>query len=321
MSKLVVLGFGSAALLAALAWAQEAVPTPDADVAAVRETLKSYAAAFNKNDAQAVAALWAQQGVYVDHESGDRTTGRAAILADFQTLFKNHAGARIVAEIANVRTLKPDVATADGRVTVILPRSEPAATSFSAILTRQGDKWLLENVQEMPIPSPRSAHEALRELAWMVGRWTDATESGRVDTTVRWGTGESFLVRSFVAMTPDGDTQQGTQVIGWDPRAQQIRSWSFFSDGSFGEGVWTKSGDEWLVKSQQTLDDGRLASGTQVIRRLNDNTLTVATIGRDIEGEPAPAVDPVKVVRAAASAAAPAAPPAVVPSSTRSTSQ
>lgn len=318
MSRLVAVFLGPAALVAAIAMAQDAAK-PDADANAVRDTLKAYGTAFNKNDAQGVAALWAPQGVYVDHETGERTVGRAAIQADLQALFKEHAGARIVAEVANVRLLTSNVAMADGITTVDIPGSDPEISSFSAILTKQADKWLIENVEESAVPSPKSARAALKDLEWMVGHWTDAGDAGRVDTTVRWGAGESFLVRSFVATSPEGDVQQGTQVIGWDPRAQQIRSWSFFSDGSFGDGTWTKSGNEWIVKTQQTLDDGRLASGTQVIKPVDNNTVVVSMVGRDIEGEPAPASDPVKVVRsteqASVSPPGPVQPPVPAPSS------
>jgi len=296
MSRLVVLFLGPAALCAAIALAQDA-PKPAAETDAVRDALKAYGTAFNKNDAKAVAALWSPQGVYLDHETGERTVGRDAIQADLTELFKDHAGARISSDVDNIRLLTSTVAVANGRTTVSYAGSDPEISAFSAILTKQGEKWLLENVEESPVPTPESARAALKELGWMVGHWTDSSEAGRIDTTVRWGTGESFLVRSFVATSPEGEIQQGTQVIGWDPRAQQIRSWSFFSDGSFGEGTWAKSGNEWIINSQQTLEDGRLATGTNVIKIIDENTVMVSMVGRDIEGEPAPASEPVKVVR------------------------
>jgi hypothetical protein len=40
----------------------------------------------------------------------------------------------------------------------------------------------------------------------------------------------------------DAILQHGTQWIGWDPAAKQIRSWSFEADGGYGESVWTKQG-------------------------------------------------------------------------------
>jgi uncharacterized protein (TIGR02246 family) len=265
---------------------------------------QSYAAAFNKNDAEALASHWTEKGVYVDRETGERTEGRAAILADFQKLFKDRAGARISITLATTRLVKPDVAAVDGSATATLPGEAPSSTDFSAILVKQEGKWLLESIQESTPAAPASAQDALSELEWLVGHWVDESETTRVDTNVRWGAGNSFLVRSFVVQTADEEEQQGTQVIGWDPQLQQIRSWSFFSDGSFGEGLWSRSGEEWLVKGTHTLTDGRLASGTHVIQRDGDDVMHVQLIGREIDGEPLPSSEIVKVVRAAAPAEA-----------------
>ena len=312
--KLMVVA-GALAIVTAVLFAQEGnktkpkQPAPtaakakpqNADADAMDKMVQSYIAAFNKNDAEALAAHWAENGVYVDRETGERTEGRAAILVDFQKLFKDRAGARLNIELTGTRLIKPDVAAVEGSATAMLPGEEPTATDFSAILVKQEGRWLLESVQESPPPAPQSAQDALKPLDWLVGHWVDESESTRVDTTVRWGTGGTFLVRSFVVERPDEEEQQGTQVIGWDPRAAQIRSWSFFSDGSFGEAFWSKSGDDWLVKGNHTLADGRLAAGTQVIERVDDDTLQVRLIGREMDGEPLPSSESVKVVRAPAS--------------------
>jgi hypothetical protein len=100
----------------------------------------------------------------------------------------------------------------------------------------------------------------------------------------------------------EGELHEGTQVIGWDPRAKRIRSWTFDSDGSFGEESWSKLDDEWIIKMTRTTADGGTAAATQVLSRKDDNTLTVQAIAREIDGEPAPAGDPVTVERMAAAA-------------------
>ncbi len=80
--------------------AQETAKKDDPAVAGVAAVMRSYMAAFNKNDAPALAALWAAEGVYTDGHSGERTTGRAALLADFQKTFKDYPGARLTASSA-----------------------------------------------------------------------------------------------------------------------------------------------------------------------------------------------------------------------------
>ena len=279
--------------------AEAAKEVAEAGDAPIDKAVQSYAAAFNKNDAAATAAHWAETGVYVDRETGARTEGRDAIQADFETLFKERTGARLAIELTDRRLIKPDVASIEGNATASLPGEESSTTAFSAILVRQGEQWLIDSVHESPQATPPTAHDALADLEWLLGRWLDESETTRVETNVRFGAGNSFLVRSFVVQAPDEEEEQGTQVIGWDPRLKQIRSWSFFSDGSFGDGLWSKSGNDWLVKGTHTLADGRVASGTQVVEREGNDTLHVRLIGREIDGEPQPNSEPVRVVRAA----------------------
>lgn len=272
---------------------------PDAVREAVDKLVQSYVEAFNKNDADAVAAHWSEKGVYVDRETGERSEGREHLLNDFRQLFSEHGGAQLTIDVTRTRLVRPDVAAVEGTATAMIPDAETIATDFSALLVKQQDKWLIESVNESPLAGPTSAQEALQELAWMIGHWVDESDSVHVDTNCRWGADGTFLVRSFVVQPADEELMQGTQVIAWDPRLEQIRSWKFFSDGSFGEAVWSKSGDDWLIKGTHTLSDGRLASGTQVIQRVDENTLLVQLIGRDIDGVPVPSTEPVKVVRAA----------------------
>jgi hypothetical protein len=135
-------------------------------------------------------------------------------------------------------------------------------------------------------------------LEWLIGKWADDGADGvRIETDVRWSDGEAFLLRTFILHSADGTEKQGTQIIGYDPRAHQIRSWSFNADGSFGDGVWTKSGEEWSIKSSQTLADGQAASGTYVLKRVNANTLSLQLVGHEIEGEPQPAGKAATVTR------------------------
>ena len=58
---------------------------------------------------------------------------------------------------------------------------------------------------------------------------------------------------------------KGSQRIGWDPSAKRLRSWVFDSEGGFGEGVWSKSGNQWIAKMTGVTSDGKTASSTNVI--------------------------------------------------------
>jgi hypothetical protein len=201
--------------------------------------------------------------------------------------------------VDRVRLIKPDVASVEGQTTLVTTDAEPVESVFSAILVHQDGKWVIESAEESPLPRPATPEDALSDLEWLVGHWVDDGEDARVDTSIQWSQDRAFLLRSFVVQTAEGATQRGTQVIGWDPRSQEIRSWTFNSDGSFSDATWSKNGEDWLIKSSQTLADGQAASGTYVLTRVNDDSISLQLIGHEIEGQPQPSGEPVTVTRVA----------------------
>jgi uncharacterized protein (TIGR02246 family) len=268
-----------------------------ADETAIRAELQAYLKVFNEHDAAGVCSHWTTDCVSVDVTSGERTVGRENLQKDFAEFFKEHPQSRLSGRVETLRMIRPDVALAEGQVTLVSGEGDPVESAFSAVLVKEGDKWLISNSQEREIPAPQSASDALKELEWLVGHWQDDINDAHVDTTVRWSANGAFLVRSFHVEHADSETFQGTQVIGWDPLNKQIRTWTFNSDGSFGEGFASKNGEDWMLKMAHVLSDGRVSSGTQVISRVDDDTIRVQTIGETVDGEPVPASDPVTVVR------------------------
>jgi uncharacterized protein (TIGR02246 family) len=263
----------------------------------VREAVALYASAFNLHDAEALAARWSEQGVHVDQDTGERTSGRDAIQKDFAKLFADNAELTLGVRVDTIRFIRPDVAQITGQAVTVSGDEEPNDSTFTAIVVKSGEDWLLDSVNETVIPAPPKPSDYLQELEFFVGHWVDESDEVRVDTTVRWGANRSFLVRSYTLDRGDGVEHQGTQVIGWDPKNERIRCWMFDSDGSFGEGSWSQTEDGWSVKLSRTLADGRSAGGTQVITKIDNDTLSVQTIGMEVDGEASPSTDPVRVVR------------------------
>ena len=285
-------------LWTALLWAAAAAAVPSqADEAAVKNMIGDYAKAFNAKDLDGVLGYWTENGVHIDRETGERTEGRDAIAKDIREAFQTRPEARLLGRIDRLRFIKPDVASVEGQVTISAQGEDPTLTDFSAILVGQDGKWKIDSIEESPTPLPATSYDALRQLDWLVGRWGDESEAGRIDNVFRWSENGAFLIRSFSAELADGDSHQGTQVIGWDPRSLEIRSWTFNSDGSFGDATWSKNGEDWLIKSSQTLADGQAASGTFVLSRNGDDEMTLQLIGHELEGEPQPAERSVTVVR------------------------
>jgi len=267
-----------------------------ADEAAIRNAVEAYLAAFNRGDAKAVAANWAEDGEYVS-PSGRRFKGRPAILAEFQAYFAESKGQRI--EISNpaIRFLAPNVAVEEGTARVIRAGQQPTETRYLAIHVKQHGAWKLDSVRETVIPTPPSHHEYLRELEWLIGDWIDRDENSTIETKCQWTKNKNFLTRSFAVSIKDRVTIEGTQVIGWDPTAGAIRSWMFDSEGGFGEALWSRKGNRWIIKASRTLSGGEKASAVNILTYVDRNTFRWQSIGREIDGQLLPNIEEVTVVR------------------------
>jgi uncharacterized protein (TIGR02246 family) len=295
-----------AAAVAAEAEGEVATAAPAEEANGVEFALKRYIVTFNSHDAAKLAELWTENAVYVDKATGLRTEGRAALTADFAKLFAASPGVVLSGDVEGIREIGADAAMVDGVSRTMTPDSEPSVSAFTAVFVKRDGKWLIDSVHETTLPTPETPRQALEPLAWMVGHWQDAGGGDLVDTNVRWAPGDAFLIRSYTAQREGEELPfAGTQVIGWDPRSKQIRSWTFSSDGSFGDGAWSKNGNEWLVRTTQTLPDGVAASATQVITMVDADTATVQTVGKEVNGAPEPASEPVTMIRAAEPEASP----------------
>jgi uncharacterized protein (TIGR02246 family) len=275
--------------------AAEPVESPT-ETTAIEQAIATYVAAFNKKDAAAVALCWAENGVHCVQETGNRTEGRDAIQTDFTTVFKDQPDAALAVTLSNVRMISGDVASAEG-VARVAVGGEVNDTAFTAIFKQTEGKWLIDSVHEATLPPPPAAGDYLQQLDWMIGKWVDDTEDVRVETTVRWADSGSFLIRAYTVHDDGQLQQQGTQIIGWDPKQETIRSWLFDADGSFGEGTWTKTDAGWAITGTLTRSDGKVATATQTISVEDENTLIVKREKVEIDGEAQPESEPVRMIR------------------------
>jgi ketosteroid isomerase-like protein len=260
-----------------------------ADEVQIGNSLNEFVAAFNEKNAEKLAACWTETATHTDRETGERTEGRAAIQADFTKVFTAQPGIKLSASMTRAKMVTADVAQVEGQTTVIGGDGVPVESVFSAIMTRSGEKWLFDSIEETTAPIPATPADALQQLEWLIGEWTDESGDVKVRTTFRWSANRAFLLRSFVAESADGNVLEGTQVIGWDANLLQIRSWTFNSDGSFGASTWSKNENSWLAKSSQTSANGDVSSGTYVLEQVDENSFTLQLIGHEINGEPQPA--------------------------------
>lgn len=281
--------------------AAESAPTREAngeDLSAIRAAINSYVTAFNKGDAKALAAHWTESGEFATPD-GETLVGRQQLEKSFAAYFTDTPEARIELLETTVEILSPSVALENGVARVLVPEQEPSETEYEAIHVKTGAGWKIDRVSEVAPPAaPPTHYEQLSKLEWMVGTWKNADDEAEIETTCRWTTNQNFLVRTFKVFSEGSVEFEGTQVVGWDPYAGTIRSWLFDSDGGFGVGRWSQGDGRWNVATLNVLPDGRRGSSTNVYELVDENTVRFSSIGRQVDGELLPSIEPVTIVRA-----------------------
>jgi uncharacterized protein (TIGR02246 family) len=272
---------------------------PSPDEVAIRKAIASYVDAFNRGDAAAVANHFSETGTYIDPISGEREIGREAITKALTERFALGNKPKLSVKIDSVRLLDGSVAIEEGTATVVGKKTPPEDSTYVAIHVKKDGKWQLDSVRETLLPEPvTDESNPLDELAWMVGQWTNKSSSdASVETVCDWTMNGAFITRTFRVAVEGQPVMAGTQIIAWDPANKRIRSWVFDTDGSFGEGNWTHEENRWTIRTTNTLASGRKATGIQIITKVDDNSFTFESIGRQVDGELLPNVEPITIVR------------------------
>ena len=278
------------------AWAAEPNPRADEE-AAIRKAVESYVAAFNKSDAKALAAAWSAEAVYTNPQSGAQVVGREAIEKQFASIFADSKGITLEATTHSIDFISPSVAVEQGSAKLMEAEQTVEESDYSAVYVKRDGKWLLDRVTEEEVFQAPSHFEQLKDLDWLVGRWTDKDDQATVTTDCNWSRNANFLVRTFAVEIGDNIDMSGIQFIGWDPSTKQIRSWVFDSDGGFGQGVWSKKDNRWSVQQTGVLPDGSKSSAVNVITHIDDSTMTLQSVSRTLDGEILPNIDEVKVTK------------------------
>jgi uncharacterized protein (TIGR02246 family) len=258
---------------------------------------QEFIAAFDKGDAKAVAAFWMPDATYVD-QTGRETKGRAAIQKLYEKTFAAQKGAKLSIHVTSAKMLSPDVGLEEG-ITEVRPAGggPTSAAAFAAVLVKKDGEWYFQSVRDS-VPRPPSNVEHFDDLEWLLGEWTgEATKGESARSSYAWAENQNFIVSSF-ATTVDGlPVVGGTQWIGWDALDKQVRSWSFYSGGGFGEAAWTKDGDQWLLKTTARTSAGKKVSATNVLTKTDDDHCTWQMTKLTVDGEALPDPKPVKMKR------------------------
>jgi uncharacterized protein (TIGR02246 family) len=266
------------------------------DAKAIAALVESFTRAFNAGDAKAAAATFAEDALVVDEE-GQRTESRARIQDSLAASFAGSPRGTIAIETEALRFLGPDTALEEGRTTITPAKgATPEISRFTVVYVKHDGHWLQSAVRDERAHD-LTPHDRLKELEWLVGDWINESQDAVVHTTCKWSGDGNFLVREFTMKTHGKPVLSGTQRIGWDPTRQQFKTWIFDSEGGFGEGYWTRNGDQWVIKAEGVRQDGKHASATNIITRLGKDRASWQSVDRTIGEAAVPGVDEFTIVR------------------------
>lgn len=155
--------------------------------------------------------------------------------------------------------------------------------------------FIMVSFQE-PKTNPINTDE-LKKLNWLVGEWIDQDDDVDLILSYTWDENKHFLTNKFSIQSKDQKVLSGKQIITWDPANKRFRSWMFDSDGGFGQGEWRHKDNKWIVETSQTLPDGARASAINIYKKIDDDSYSFESVGRMVDGEMLPDIDPVTVIR------------------------
>ena len=272
--------------------------TPDLE--AIRAGSEAFVAAFNKQDAKAVAALWVEDGEYID-DSGHAFVGREAIEKGYAEFFAATPHAKLEIVIDSLRSLSTDAAIEDGHTFVALtPEGSQVVGKYTAVHVKTGGKWLMASVRDTRIETA-SARQSIADLEFLIGTWLAEEYGTKSESVCQWVADKSFVQRTYTTTYLDGTQTSGVQMIGWNPEGGNVQSWDFSPDGGHAVGVWSPSEDGWTSEIRGVRGDGTPTASVNLLKRLDDNAYVWQSVGRNVGGIALPDTNEVVLKRQSAS--------------------
>ena len=268
---------------------------------------------FADADAKGLATCWTASGEFVG-PGGAGAEGRENIEKLFQDAFAARKDGKLLFHVQRFRLVSDSLALVDA-VAEIKPTVASGGTPLASfVVVKQEGHWLIESAREINVHLPPKSNP-LKDLQWLVGDWASTTSAGGITlrASCDWTASQAFLIRKFKVEGKEAFVHGGTEIIAWDPRSQRIRSWVFDSDGGFGENVWVRDGNHWLVKYSGTLADGSTVTATNMLIKVDDDTVTSESKERTINGAEQPDIPATSLKRQAPIATTAPTAPAITP--------
>lgn len=288
-----------AALLASMATAEETKENPavSPESAAVSKNDREYEQAYADGDAKKLAGFFCEDAEYTS-DDGQNISGRAAIEARLSEAFTLNKGSKLTIHTESVKTIAPEVVAEKGSTTVVSASGDEVSALFTAILVKKDGAWKISQLVETPM-ADEAPGENLSELTWLIGKWEESDSSAGVtiNSNYQWARGGNFITRNVQVKRGDDPVLEGWQIIGWDPVAEGIHSWTFDGGGGFTEGTWTREGQRWLVRESGYTPDGTRTSADQTISKVSDDSYYWESGNRTLDGDPQPGIGRIEIHR------------------------
>jgi uncharacterized protein (TIGR02246 family) len=266
-------------------------PTRAADRGAIDKLKQSLAHAFSEGDSAKVAALLTD-GAELIPEDAPSQQGRQNIQQAFEQFFRDPANrAKLEFQPDEFRFISRDLASEEGQIKITKGHAAPRIQQYRLLMVREEGKWLLASIKEWD-----STDAEIEELDWLIGSWEAKQGDIEVHTTYEWF-GEKAFIRSNITLTIGDITRSGMQVIGKDPRTDELHVWTFEVSGGMAEGSCSRDGDAWLFQTEGMSSDGNEVSNTNILARINHDTMTWQPVNITVDGEQRKNLPPVKVTR------------------------
>lgn len=253
--------------------------------AAIKSRLQELTVALANSDAKSLSAIWLEDGTY-SNEIGQEWKGRAALEKRFSAVFASEGRLLLDFIPVTVRQLADNVAMVDGFVKFKDELTGSPDTRFSMVFQKQSNgSWLIVSANETAFVD-RERLDHLRPLAWLIGEWAVEKNGSSMVVKSDWAANKKFIHLRYMVKKAGSEELDSQQIIGWDPRREQIVSWTFDSRGGFGSGVWSRRDNQWLVDSEGVDPEGRSTSATNIIANQTANSFSWQSVNRSVEGEP-----------------------------------
>ncbi|MCC9643626.1 nuclear transport factor 2 family protein [Rhodopirellula sp. JC740] len=254
----------------------------------VRAHLKRYVDAFNQRQFDTIGQLLANDVRYSDESMNLQAAGSEQLIALIRKSVEAEPSLQLAAEINDAQPLDNSHVIVRGTNTLQSESEADQTSEFAVTVTRiaadgSDAKWQITSIEEQTLST--ESESPIESLGWLVGTWKEESDEG-LRSDIAFVPGNQFLRRTFTFGA--NDEPIGYEMIGYDPRANRVRSWTYFADGSFGSGYWAGEADHWRLEMTQTLADGGEATGTCIVRPIDRDTMTVRIISRTIDGQPLP---------------------------------